>query len=178
MDTGTSSWWVWIVLGLLFLFAEAFLPAKFYVLFFGLGAIAVGLLALVGLAGPFWAQELLFVFLSIGALVLFRTKLLERVRGTPEEVDNMVGEMVLCLNWIAPGETGKVELRGTVWSAKNFGTMALEQDRRYPVLAIDGLTICLNANRKPAPKKPPGGPEAAQSGSEDTTQSSSGEGVQ
>lgn len=178
MDTGTSSWWMWIVLGLLFLLAEAFLPAKFYVLFFGFGAIAVGLLALAGLAGPFWVQELLFVFLSIGALALLRTKLLEKVRGTPEEVDNMVGEMVLCLNWIAPGETGKVELRGNVWTAKNFGTMALEQDRRYPILAIDGLTICLNANRKPDPKKPPGGPEIAQSHSEDTTQSSSGEGVQ
>jgi inner membrane protein len=45
-------WWIWIVLGLVLLLGEVVTPGGFYILFFGIGAIFVGILAGFNIAGP------------------------------------------------------------------------------------------------------------------------------
>ncbi len=40
----------------------------------------------------------------------------------------MVGEFAIALELLAVGEIGKVELRGTTWTAKNVGTTPLSKD--------------------------------------------------
>ena len=45
-------WWVWILLGFLLLLAEVLTPGGLYLLFFGVAAILVGLLAGLNLIGP------------------------------------------------------------------------------------------------------------------------------
>jgi len=42
------AWWLWLVLGLALLASEAFTPGTFFVFFFGLSAIAVGLAVWLG----------------------------------------------------------------------------------------------------------------------------------
>ena len=37
-------WWLWILLGLLLFLAELTTPGGFYILFFGIGAVIVGIL--------------------------------------------------------------------------------------------------------------------------------------
>ena len=49
-------WWHWLVLGLLLVLAELAASGGFYIIFFGIGALVVGLLASAGLAGPVWMQ--------------------------------------------------------------------------------------------------------------------------
>ena len=51
-------WWVWILLGFLLLLAELLTPGGLYLLFFGVAAIIVGLLAGLNLIGPPWMQWL------------------------------------------------------------------------------------------------------------------------
>jgi inner membrane protein len=46
------AWWIWIVLGLVLLLGEMLTPGGFYILFFGIGAIIVGILAGFNVAGP------------------------------------------------------------------------------------------------------------------------------
>jgi inner membrane protein len=48
----TMAWWIWIVLGLVLLLGEMLTPGGFYILFFGIGAIIVGILAGFNVAGP------------------------------------------------------------------------------------------------------------------------------
>ena len=43
-------WWAWLLVGFLLVAAELLTPGGFYLLFFGLGGIAVGLLGLIALA--------------------------------------------------------------------------------------------------------------------------------
>ena len=45
-------WWTWILLGLLLLLAEIVTPGGFYIIFFGVGAVVVGVLAGFDAAGP------------------------------------------------------------------------------------------------------------------------------
>ena len=58
--TLTLLWWHWFVFGLLLMLGELATPGGFYIIFFGIGAMLVGLLSAMELAGPSWVQWLLF----------------------------------------------------------------------------------------------------------------------
>lgn len=140
------AWWLWLVLGLALLGLEVLTPGGFYVLFFGIGALAVGTLAGLGAAGPVWLQWLLFSVISVGSLALFRRPLLRAVAGRGgAPIDTLEGEVAVPLDEIAPGTVGRAELRGTTWSAKNAGDRPLGRGQRCRVSRVDGLTLIIRA---------------------------------
>ena len=61
-------WWLWTLFGLTLLLLEVQAFNSFYLLFFGVGALLVGLLDAVGLVEADWLQWLLFSVLSIVTL--------------------------------------------------------------------------------------------------------------
>ena len=73
-------WWHWAVLGLVLAALELASPGGFFIIFFGVGALVVGLLTFLGVGGPAWLQWLLFTILSLAALKLFRDPLLRHMR--------------------------------------------------------------------------------------------------
>lgn len=138
----TFLWWHWLVLGLLLTAGELATPGGFYILFFGLGAVATGLLALAGVSDTS-VQGFLFIVLSVTALVVFRGRLLKIFQHDPQApaVDAVVGEIATTAGSLAPGAIGKVELRGTSWSARNTSAVALAPGARCRVTAVDGLLL-------------------------------------
>lgn len=140
-------WWVWILLGFLLLLAELLTPGGLYLLFFGVAAILVGLLAGLNLIGPPWMQWLMFSILSVAALSLFRRPLLKRLRPATlsQEVDSLVGETAIVLEDMAADAVGKAELRGAAWSARNVGSNSLTRGQRCTVEKVDGLMLCVRA---------------------------------
>lgn len=141
MDSFFLAWWMWLVVGVVLLLAEMAAPGGFYLFFFGVGAIVVGLVAAAGLAGPLWLQLLLFAVVSVVALLLFRQRILEAFHKPGKEVDSMVGETGLLVADLAAGDTGKIELRGTVWRARTTSGVALEKGQRCIVERVDGLML-------------------------------------
>ena len=138
-----SLWWHWLVLGLILGVAELATAGGFYVIFFGFGALVVGLLASAGLAGPVWVQMLLFAGISIASLALFRQRLLKSFQPDPQSpsIDTLVGEIGTAASDIAPGEVGQVELRGTSWSARNNAEVGVARGARCRVTRVEGLTL-------------------------------------
>jgi len=135
-------WWIWLLLGLMLLLAELVTPGGFYIIFFGVGALIVGVLAGFEAAGPPWFQYILFSLVSVTALWLFREKLLQLTRAAPSEsVDNLVGETAVSLDDIPVNGIGKAEMRGTSWNARNVGDQPLARGQRTRVERIEGLTI-------------------------------------
>jgi membrane protein implicated in regulation of membrane protease activity len=141
------TWWVWILLGFSLLALELGSLGTFYLLFFGIGALVVGVIVLIGAGGPAWVQWLLFSALSIVSLVLFRKRLLEgmRGRGGAEDVDALVGERAVLLDDLAPGQVGKAELRGTAWNARSADERPLRRGEWATVARVEGLTLWLRA---------------------------------
>lgn len=136
------AWWLWALLGLLLLVSEVLTPGGFFVLFFGLGAVAVGGLVAAGVAGPVWLQFLLFSVLSLASLALFRPRLMRLMRsGATGNVDSLVGEVAAVLDDLAPGAIGKAELRGSSWTVRNEGARVLQRGERARVERVDGLTL-------------------------------------
>src|SRR5207245_8834941 len=72
-------WWLWLVLGLALLASEAFTPGTFFVFFFGLSAIAVGLAVWLGHHIPGWFQWFLFSLLSVLSVAFLRGSPLRRI---------------------------------------------------------------------------------------------------
>lgn len=142
MNTPTVAWWAWLALGVLLLGVEALTPGGFFVVFFGAGAVLVGVLAAAGIAEPLWLQVLLFAVSSIGSLVLFRERLLVLVRRTaPRAVDSFVDEEALAMAAMAPAAPGKVELRGSAWNARNAGDEPIDAGDRCRVIRVEGLVV-------------------------------------
>ena len=137
-------WWYWMLVGLVLLGAEMVTPGGFYILFFGLAALAVGTLAGVGLVQAEWLQWLLFSGIAILSLLVFRGPLLAWLKTHEKEmpnVDSMAGESAIPLEDLAPGGTGKAELRGTMWTAHNAGPALLKKNQRCKVQRVEGLTL-------------------------------------
>ena len=144
-------WWAWLVLGIGLLGVEMFvIDAQFYLVFIGLSAAVVGLLGLLGLAGiqlPEWAQWLIFSGLAISAMLAFRRRLYELVRGRSGQVEERltVGDRVVIISRLEPGQSGRVEYRGTTWTARNTGSRAIEAGREAIIAHVDGLTLHVTA---------------------------------
>jgi membrane protein implicated in regulation of membrane protease activity len=132
-------WWIWIVLGLGLLVAEMLIPGLF-LLFFGLGALLVGALVLLGAGGPKELQWLLFSGFSLGALALLRRRLRSRLARKPV-VDSLVGELAVPLEDLPAQATGKAELRGSAWSARNDADVPLSRGQRCQVVRVEGLML-------------------------------------
>jgi hypothetical protein len=141
-------WWAWLVLGIGLLGVEMFvIDAQFYLVFIGLSAAVVGLLGLAGIQMPEWAQWLIFSVLAIGAMLAFRRRLYELVRGRSGKVEERltVGDRVVIISRLEPGQSERVEYRGTTWTARNTGSRAIEAGREAIIAHVDGLTLHVTA---------------------------------
>lgn len=139
-------WWIWLLLGFLLLALELLTPGGFYLLFFGIAAIGVGLLG-VAIDIPLWIQWLLFSALALVSVMFFRRPLLARLRRgeSTHEVDSMVGETALALEEIGANAIGKAELRGSTWTARNVGDQPLARSQRCNVERVEGLMLWIRA---------------------------------
>jgi membrane protein implicated in regulation of membrane protease activity len=140
------TWWLWLVAGLVLFALEAISAGGFYLVFFGAGAVVVSLLDLAGLHALL-PQGLVFVVLSVVALLLFRKPLLARFqKGIPtHKVDNLAGQFAKALEDIPVGGRGTAELRGSSWTAQNIGTSPIARDTRCHVDRVEGLTLYLRS---------------------------------
>ena len=132
---------MWLAGGLVLLVIELVTPSGFFVMFFGLGALTVGILERLGLSGPSWTQWLIFTVTSLVYLLLFRGSLRDRVEQAKTEVDTLVGELAIPKERIGSGDVGRVELRGVVWNARNETAQALEPGQRCRVTRVDNLLV-------------------------------------
>ncbi len=138
-------WWQWLVLGLVLVALEMAAAGGFYVIFFGIAAIAVAALRVFDLAGPPWLQLLLFSVISVVSLLVFRRRLLSgwQLAGASADIDSLAGETAFALEDIAGGSVGRVELRGTTWTARNSTPQTIPKGRRCTVLRADRLTLII-----------------------------------
>lgn len=138
------TWWIWILIGIGLAVMELGTPG-FFIIFLSAGAVAAGLTAFLAPTASLTVQILVFSLVSVVSLVLFRGKLMRRygLDQPPPSRDEIVNEVAVPMEDIAPGATGKAELRGTTWNARNAGGAVLSRGSRCRVERVDGLTLWL-----------------------------------
>lgn len=141
-------WWGWLVLGVVLLGFEMFvLDAQFYLVFLGVSAALVGLIGLAGIEMAEWVEWLAFGAFSVLTLVAFRRRLYERVRRRTGEVEPRLslGDRVTVPIRLEPGETCRVDYRGTSWTARNSDERTIDAGREATIVRIEGLTLHVKA---------------------------------
>jgi membrane protein implicated in regulation of membrane protease activity len=129
-------------MGLVLAAIELATPGGFFIIFFGVGAVVVGLMRLAGLFEPAWQQWLAFPIVALLSLRLFRQPLLARLQGRDSgEVDSVVGDAALPASALEPGGRGKAEVRGALWNARNVSERTVGARERCRVVAINGLEL-------------------------------------
>jgi membrane protein implicated in regulation of membrane protease activity len=139
-------WWAWIAVGAILLVSElAFVDAQFYLVFVGASALVVGFLDLSGLLPAVWLQWLLFAVLAIFSMVAFRRRIYARMRRKlPAMKQGPAGETVVLPAELKPGETCRLEYRGSSWNAVNGGKTAIAAGQRAHIDRVDGLTLVVH----------------------------------
>jgi len=65
--------------------------------------------------------------------------------GGAADIDTLSGEKGTVLEEMDPGGNGRVEVRGTTWSARNMGASHLARGNRCIVISTDRLTLVVKA---------------------------------
>ena len=137
-------WWVWLAGGLALVVAELVTPSGFFIIFFGAAALTIGVVKIFAFVDNLPAELLLFAVLSVVYLFLFRDRLQTRMQiPPPPDVDSLVGVLAIVQESLSPGVVGKVEVRGSTWSARNTSDVTLAPGQRARVAAVDGLTLAV-----------------------------------
>jgi membrane protein implicated in regulation of membrane protease activity len=139
-------WWAWIAVGAILLGSElTFIDAQFYLVFVGGSAFAVGLLQLAGLPMAPWLQWLIFAALAAISMLTFRRRIYERLRrDLPALKGGPAGEIVTLPQELPPGETCRLEYRGSSWSAINGGKAVIAAGAKARIERVDGLTLVVH----------------------------------
>jgi membrane protein implicated in regulation of membrane protease activity len=121
MDTA----WIWLIVGALLILSEFFMTGL-VAIFFGVGALLVGLLTALGLLDSLPEQILVFAVLSVASLlfarerikVWFRGRVSERWDGDRDLIASR-GQRVTVTRAFVDG-MGRVRLSGTDWKAESI----------------------------------------------------------
>jgi membrane protein implicated in regulation of membrane protease activity len=141
-------WWAWMTVGAVLLGSElTFVNAQFYLVFVGSAALVVGLADLAGLHMADWLQWAVFALLSVALVLGFRRRLYHRLRPTlPGVKCGPAGETVILPANLPPGESLRLEYRGSSWSAVNGGRSVIAAGARARIERVDGLTLVIHAD--------------------------------
>ncbi len=137
------TWWGWMIFGAALFGAELFaIDAQFFLVFFGLSALLVGLGSLLGIIAPEWVQWLAFAFMSLVSMFTFRKRLYQKIRGNVEGFkEGIAGDHVSIPEALAPGASGSAEFRGSKWTITNVGEQAIDAGSSAKVVKTDGVTL-------------------------------------
>jgi hypothetical protein len=139
------SWWIWTLIGFLFLTLE-FFASTLHLAFFTAGAFLVALLVGLGIGGPLWAQILIFAAFSLITIFLIRPWAVQRLGlNVTKTVDTMIGEHATAMADIPIAGFGKAEMRGSTWNARNIGETPLVRGQRCVVERVEGLQLQVRA---------------------------------
>lgn len=141
------AWWGWCIFGVVLFGLELLaVDAQFYLVFAGLAAVVVGLLGLVGIDIPIWAQWLSFAVLSVVAMFTLRkpiyAKLMSKRLG---HITTDINQHFVLTEELAPGQSCRIEYRGSGWTAVNVGDRVIASGSAARIDAVDGLTLRVRA---------------------------------
>ena len=138
-------WWHWVLGGLGLVLLELVLPS-FFVIWFGLGALLVGLSMLALPTLSLTAQIALWITTSVMMVVLwfsvFKRSQHKTLIGTA--AGEVIGEVGLLVSAVAPFQRGKVRFQRPLLGAEEWVCMAetaITAGERVRVVSVEGSFI-------------------------------------
>jgi membrane protein implicated in regulation of membrane protease activity len=120
---------IWFVIGFILIMIEFAVPSLLTV-FFGIGAWIVALISLI-VPVPLTLQLILFIIGSILPLIFLRKRFQSMLAGRSvaasevnvTELEEFLGQKAVTVEEITPDKKGRVEFRGSTWTAEAYETI-------------------------------------------------------
>jgi membrane protein implicated in regulation of membrane protease activity len=140
-------WYIWLILGALFIVAEIF-TTGFVLMWFGVGALVAALLSVLGIGG-LTLHVLVFLFISVALTIASRT-IFDNIfmRGSPGRelktgVETMPGRIgVVVCSSEGPMREGAVRVFGSTWRAFPLeGEGELIEGEQVEIARVEGSSV-------------------------------------
>jgi len=133
----------WFIIGLVLFLAELVIPG-FFIFFFGLGAWVTAVICLLGNPDSITnMQIIIFAVTSVLTLVALRRIIQKKFfnKGTQsEEVeDEFTGKEALATTDFGGNKNGKVEFKGTTWTAESIAE--IKEGQRVRILEKNSFKL-------------------------------------
>ncbi|MDR1423831.1 MAG: NfeD family protein [Azoarcus sp.] len=138
-------WWHWIVGGIVLVVLELVLPS-FFIIWFGLAALLVGLLTLIAPGTPLAAQLFLWAAASAALTVLwFRVfrRINDKTRRSAATRD-VIGEAGVLVQAVTPSARGKVRFQRPILGADEWLCAAdseIAAGTRVKIVSVEGRFV-------------------------------------
>ena len=137
-------WWHWIILGLCLTMAELAVPA-FFIVWFGIGALIVGLALLalpdLGIA----TQLLLWAALSAGLVIFwFRYLKPKTMTAVGTSTAHVTGEVGVLVSDLCPNSRGQVRFQKPLLGSDNwecYADTSIKAGERVRIVAVEGSFV-------------------------------------
>jgi membrane protein implicated in regulation of membrane protease activity len=135
-------WWHWVVLGVVLTLLELAVPA-FVLVWFGVGAIIVGIAVLAYPQMPFAWQGIIWIAFSVAFIWLWFKVFKSGFHKTGAGMSKgqLIGEIGIVIRDIRPYDKGQIRLQKPVLGDEVWDSIAEEEIRtgeRVKVLAVEG----------------------------------------
>ena len=135
-------WWIWLVFGLGLIVLELMLPT-FFILWFGIGAVLVSLVACLAPGLPLDMQVLLWVVFSSITTVLWFKVFRKKTPDNRWTAASVIGEVGLLTASVSEFQKGRVRFQKPVLGNEEWACVADTQilsGERVRLTAIEGNT--------------------------------------
>lgn len=135
-------WWIWLVFGLGLIVLELMLPT-FFILWFGIGAVLVSLIAYVAPGLQLDMQVLLWVVFSSITTVLWFKVFRKKTPDNRWTADSVIGEVGMLTASVSEFQKGRVRFQKPVLGNEEWTCVADTQilsGERVRITAIEGNT--------------------------------------
>lgn len=142
----TLLYWHWIVIGMILVALEMVLPG-FILLWFGLAALAIGVLTFLFPTMAWEIQILLFAVFSIGSLFAWKKMHKGSRSDDPEETflnqrgTNLIGRQTVLIEAVVNG-VGKIKIDDTFWRVEGED---MPEGTHVEITGASGATLTVKA---------------------------------
>lgn len=136
-------WWIWIVLGLALIILEIF-TTTFFILWFGVGAVLVGLLSWVWQALPVEAQIVGWAAISSLLATLWFKVFKKRIPDKRWTVEEVIGEVGMLTAPVAEFQKGKVRFQKPILGNEEWVCIANSEiavGERVRIVSVEGNIV-------------------------------------
>ncbi|MFK8331147.1 NfeD family protein [Pseudomonas sp. BJa5] len=135
-------WWIWLVFGFGLIVLELLLPT-FFILWFGIGAVLVSLVAYLAPGLQLDMQVLLWVVLSSLTTVLWFKVFRRKQPDTRWTADDVIGQVGLLTATVSEFQKGRVRFQKPILGNEEWVCIAdteIQSGERVRLTAIEGNT--------------------------------------
>lgn len=144
-------WWMWFALAVLLLVVEL-VTTQFVSIWFSAAALVTGIVVAIFNDMPFVWQIVMFVALSVVALVATKPlvkKLTAKTKGTETNINLNIGKSAMVVEKIDNiKETGAIKINGLVWTARSDDDSIIEEGETVIFKQVSGNKAIVSKNKE------------------------------